>query len=263
MLEDVEFICKGGFGSEAEIDVELRRGFPGIGGSIHTYQALPVAFRKEFSRYHNVGHRLFLKHMIIKKLEDYFFKKGFYEYAHITRPLGSTELGYIYEWAFGSDVFPWYFGGEEGEIVPIELDDWRKFVEAFNSSGIDVKKDCTDPDNGSVSQNIIHQFPYGASLARPRLNRLWKRIDFGDKSIVINYARLLDYLKENEVDIRENLKVGRYDMIELSCEYLIKGSQIEPIKLGELNVLIRDYRLSTLSHLNTRGVESVQEVKVL
>jgi len=263
MLNDVEFICKGGFGSEAEIDVELRRSFPGIGGNIRTYQALPVAFRKEFSKSVNIGHKLFLKHTIIKKLEDYFFKKGFYQYAHITRPLGSSQVGYIYEWAFGSDVFPWYYTDEGGESIPVELDDWRNFVEAFSEAGIDLQKDCTDPDNGRVSQNIIHQFPFGASFSQPKLNRLWKRIDFGDKSVVINYDRLLSYLDRNEVDIRENLRVGRFDMVKLACKYLMYGEQMDPRELGELTVLVRDYRISTLSHLNTRGVEGAQEVKLL
>ncbi len=262
MLEDVEFICRGGFGSEAEIDVELRRSFPGIGGNIRTYQALPVAFRREFNRSANVGHRLFLKHTIIKKLEDYFFKKGFYLYAHITRPLGSTGEGYIYEWAFGSDVFPWYVVDESGDSVSVELEDWRSFVEAFNEAGIDFQKDCTDPDNARVSQNIIHQFPFGVDSNKPVLNRLWKRIDFGDKSVVMDYDRLLLYLERNEADMRENLKVGRYEMIKLSCNYLMYGERMDPRGLGELDVLVRDYRISTLSHLNTRGVEGAQDIRL-
>jgi len=260
---DVEFICKGGFGSEADIDVELRRFFPGIGGDIRTYQALIVAFRKEFSKTFNVGHRLFLKHTIIKKLEDYFFKKGFYQYAHITRPLGSTQEGYIYEWAFGSDVFPWYLVNESYENVSVELEDWSNFIASFNDAGINLQKDCTNPDDGRISQNIIHQFPYGVNSHRSKLNRLWKRIDFGDKSITIDYNRLFAYLETNEVDIKENLRIGRYDMILLACKYLIDGERMGPKDLGELNVLIRDYRLSTLAHLNTRGVESSHDVRLL
>ncbi len=260
---DVEFICKGGFGSEADIDVELRRFFPGIGGGIRTYQALLVAFRKEFSRTFNVGHRLFLRHTIIKKLEDYFFKKGFYQYAHITRPLGSSQEGYIYEWAFGSDVFPWYVVNESYENVSVELEDWGNFIVAFNEAGINLQKDCTNPDDGRVSQNIIHQFPYGVDSHRSKLNRLWKRIDFGDKSINFDYSRLVEYLEKNEVDMKENLRVGRYDMIVLSCKYLMNGEHMDPEDLGELNILVRDYRLSTLAHLNTRGVESSQDVRLL
>jgi len=41
--EGVEFIHEGGEGSEARVDVELRTRFPGIGGTIDTYQGIAVA----------------------------------------------------------------------------------------------------------------------------------------------------------------------------------------------------------------------------
>jgi hypothetical protein len=61
----------------------------------------------------------------------------------------------------------------------------------------------------------------GASASQPILNRLWKRIDFGPKSIRLDYERLLNYLLKNEKDIKETLKVGRYDMIMAACKYLL------------------------------------------
>jgi hypothetical protein len=96
-LKGVEFIHKEGTGSEARADVELRTKFPRIGGTIDTYQGTAVARRNEFNTAPNVDHEMFLRHTLIKKLEDYFFKKGHYRYAHVTRPLGSTERAYIYE----------------------------------------------------------------------------------------------------------------------------------------------------------------------
>lgn len=79
----IEFICSGGSGSEAEIYIELRSVFPGIGDLIRTFQAIAVAHRKEYNQTINIGNRMFLKHTIIKKLEDYFFRKGVYRYAHV------------------------------------------------------------------------------------------------------------------------------------------------------------------------------------
>ncbi|MCD6300354.1 MAG: hypothetical protein J7L78_04230, partial [Dehalococcoidales bacterium] len=67
---ETEYICEGGFGDEAHIDVQLRREYPGIGGVILTYQALAVASRKEYSCSPQCGHKMFYKHTIIKKLED-------------------------------------------------------------------------------------------------------------------------------------------------------------------------------------------------
>jgi hypothetical protein len=203
-----------------------------------------------------------LKHAIIKKLEDFFFRRGVYRYAHVTRPLGITEKGYIYEWAFGTDSFPWY-NSENGEWVSVHLDDWNEFAAAFYKAGIDLQSDCTTPDDGRISQNIIHQFPYFAESSFPGLNRLWKRIDFGDRSIKINYDKLLRYLSEHKDEIRDILKIGRYDLMVLACKYLQEGDDMDPVERGKMDVLALDYRFSTLNHLNTRGVGSTGDVKII
>jgi hypothetical protein len=252
--EGVEFIHEGGIGSEARVDVELRTRFPGIGGTIDTYQAIAVARRKEFSKAPKVGHEMFLRHTLIKKLEDYFFKKGYYKYAHVTRPLGSTDRTYIYEWAFGRDGFPWSYLNDTGDSVYVRLDDWNAFNSIFLEAGVDLQSDCANPDNGALSQNIVHQLHLGANASQPVLNRLWKRIDFGPRSIKLDYERLFNYLRKNEEDIRETLRVGRYDMMMMACKYLVKGGSVTAKEHEKLNMLIFDYRLSTLAFLNARGV---------
>lgn len=249
----VRYIARGGQGSEAQIDIELRTEFPGIGGTICTDQAIPTALRKGYHPSPNMGHREFLRHTIVKKLEDYFFIKGKYGYAHITRPLGSMSDAYLYEWAFGLDSFPWYYADTNGE-VPVNIDEWGKFLDTFNSVGIDMQTDCTDPDDGRISKNIVHQL-IGAHGLRPELNCLWKRIDFGERSIKTDYGKLVQFLHDNEGDLRGTLRHGRYELIRLACEYLIEESEMDPRDLGRLEVLTIDYRLSTLRHLNAKGVE--------
>ena len=252
--EGVEFIHEGGIGSEARVDVELRTRFPGIGGTIDTYQAIAVARRNEFSKAPKIGHEMFLRHTLIKKLEDYFFKKGYYKYAHVTRPLGSTDRTYIYEWAFGRDGFPWSYLNETGDSVYVRLDDWNAFSSIFLEAGVDLQSDCANPDNGALSQNIVHQLHLGANASQPVLNRLWKRIDFGPRSIKLDYERLFNYLRKNEQDIRETLRVGRYDMMMMACKYFVKAGSVTAKEHEKLNMLILDYRLSTLAFLNARGV---------
>jgi len=252
--EGAEFIHEGGIGSEARVDVELRSRFPGIGGTIDTYQGIAVARRNEFSKAPNIGHEMFLRHMLIKKLEDYFFKKGFYRYAHVTRPLGSTDRSYIYEWAFGRDGFPWSYLNETGDSILVRLDDWDAFNAIFLEAGVDLQSDCTNPDNGALSQNIVHQLHLGANASRPILNRLWKRIDFGPRSIRLDYEKLLGYLREHETDIRETLRVGRYDMMILACGHLLNSEAMNRKEHGRLNMHVLDYRFSTLAFLNARGV---------
>jgi hypothetical protein len=259
----VEFIREGGVGSEARVDVELRTKFPGIGGTIDTYQGIAVARRNEFSTAPAIGHEMFLRHTLIKKLEDYFFKKGRYKYAHVTRPLGSTDRAYVYEWAFGRDGFPWSYLNETGYSVSIQLDDWNSFNGIFLEAGIDLESDCTNPDNGAISQNVVHQLHFGTNASQPILNRLWKRIDFGPRSIRLDYEKLVEYLQKNENEIKETLRVGRFDMMMLASKYLLRRGEIEPKERERLTMLVLDYRLSTLAYLNARGVgdESTREIR--
>ena len=94
--EEVLYVCEGGSGDEANITVQLRTKFPGIGGAIFTYQALPVAFRTDFDYSPQCGHRIFYKHAVIKKLEEkmrkgQFTLEDFLEQLRQMKKLGSLE----------------------------------------------------------------------------------------------------------------------------------------------------------------------------
>jgi hypothetical protein len=157
--EGVEFIYEGGTGGEAHVDVELRTRFPGIGGTIDTYQAIAVAHRNEFSVAPGIGHEMFLRHTLIKKLEDYFFKKGLYKYAHVTRPLGSTDRAYTYEWAFGRDGFPWSYLSETGDLIDVRLDDWDSFGSIFHSSPMRVQIPTPAPRDPHIHNQAVFDTP--------------------------------------------------------------------------------------------------------
>jgi hypothetical protein len=204
---------------------------------------------------------MFFRHAVIKKLEDYFFKIGLCGYAHVTRPLGSTEESYIYEWAFGIDGFPWEYVELEGEKIHIHLDEWDQFVAAFSAAGIDMSMDCTDPDDGRISKNIVHQLAK-PHVYQPRLNRIWKRVDFGERSARFDYDKLSKYLADNQEDLRMALKAGRFEFLQLASMYLDPTHIISERDLGRLEQLTLEYRISTLSHLNTRGVEGSPEIQL-
>ena len=193
----IEFICEGGSGSEANVKVELRTVFAGIGGTIITNEGVATALREEYNITPKSGHKMFLRHTIIKKLEDYFYRKGAYMFAHIPRPLGSiSKVGekpyeaYIYEWAFGSESFPWENVDSKGKRNLIKLNDWDNFVTSFSSVGINMELDCTDPMDGRISQNIIHQYPKPIADGL-EMSLLWKRIDFGPMSLNIDFKMLV------------------------------------------------------------------------
>ena len=259
--EEVLYVCEGGSGDEANITVQLRTKFPGIGGVVFTYQALPVAFRTDFDYSPQCGHKTFYKHAVIKKLEDYFFMKGVYRYPHVTRPLGSTDDSYIYEWAFGADGFPWEYVETDGTRIYLDLEEWDQFISAFQQAGIDLSVDCSDPNDGRISKNIIHQLCMQTTNLRS-LNRIWKRVDFGERSIRFNYEKLERYLADNKHELGANLSPGRLEMLHLACQYLSPAHDIKERDLGKLEQLTLDYRTSTLAHLNTRGVEASPEISL-
>ncbi|MFX1512850.1 MAG: hypothetical protein ACFFCQ_09710 [Promethearchaeota archaeon] len=246
-----------GLGSEAKIKIELRTEFPGIGGTIITNQGVATALREELNPWPRSGHKMFLRHMIIKKLDDFFFRTGVYLFAHVARPLGSISIldkkyeASLYEWAFGIDNFSWEYVDKDGNVVPTILHDWSNFVNNFDQAGIDLGMDCTDSDDGRISQNIIHQYPPGTN--QRELCSLWKRIDFGFRSIKIDFEKLTEFLHLREKELRTVLRSDRYDMLLLAVEYLTKEDEMREVNIGRMDALIGTYRYSTLQHYASVG----------
>jgi len=258
----IEFICEGGSGSEANVKVELRTIFAGIGGTILTNEGVATALREEYSPTPKAGHKMFLRHTIIKKLEDYFYRKGAYMFAHIPRPLGSISKtneeiyeAYMYEWAFGSESFPWECVDKKGTRALVKLRDWERFVKSFNSAGINMELDCTDPNDGRISQNIIHQYPKPIEDGI-EMSLLWKRIDFGPMSLNIDFEKLTKYIIDNRNDFIDVLRSERYEMMRLSVEYLTNGKNMKELDIGRLDALIGEYRRSSLRHYIVKNLNS-------
>ncbi len=250
----IEFISEGGFGSEANIRLELRTEFPGIGGTIITREGVASALREEFNRFPKAGHCMFLRHTIIKKLEDHFYRTGVYKFAHIPRPLGSISRtgehpyeAYIYEWAFGTEGFPWYRVDRYGNAIVVRLRDWDKFVANFDQTGIYLGRDCTTSEDARISQNIIHQYPKPIGDGS-EMSSLWKRIDFGFASITIDFERLSRFLHDNREALIKTLRSERYEMVLLAVQYLTDRDSMKEIDIGRLEVLIGEYRRSSLTH---------------
>lgn len=240
-------------GDEAEVCRVLMDFFPGIGGNIRTRRAISVAIRQEKSYATGQGRMVFARHAIFKKLEDFFLEREQYHFPHIPRPFGSgtivTEHGlremHCYEWSPGSDGFCWVYADAESAKEPIILDEWNEFVSSFAAAGIDLKYDCADPDDGRVSKNIVHEV--GVIGNPSRLNRMWQRIDFGSRSVIVSYDQLKMFLKDSRIDLLSVLGFDRVEMLELFVNMLADGG-ISDYDLGRLEVLARSFRSSTLRH---------------
>lgn len=249
----VEPIREAGAGSEARIIMELRTRFPGLGGTIVTQEGVASALRIEYNQAPFVGHEMFIRHLVAKKLDDFFYRSGVYVFAHVPRVLGSFSGGerepreaYLYEWAFGRDGFSWL---QPGGNDPVILRDWNPFVEHFASAGVDLGYDTTDADDARVSQNVVHQYP--ESLQSGEMCSLWKRIDFGFSSIRIDLDRLSAYVRDRKTQLTATLRYERYEMLRLAVAYLRHRKYKEFIThydLGRLEQLICDFRRSSLSH---------------
>ena len=244
-------IGEGGFGSEAVITVELRNEFPSLDGVITAQKAVVSARRQEKNANRDTGHLMFLKHIVFKKLDDYFRSIGRYEFAHISRPLGSQDNGvYFYEWVFGMEGFPWSHIGDNGASEPTVLSEWKEFVESFISAGIDLERDSVDSDS-EISKNIIHEL-YHSNDVWTGLNCLWKRIDFGSQSVRVNWYEVSGYLQDNEEDLRMVWGENRLAMVGIIVCYLKNREEGYPVSFFDeamFNSLLREYRVSTVQHL--------------
>ena len=252
----------GAGGETREVKLLLMRDFPGIGGAIPIDQSLLSVYRVELSSTGEEGHRRYLIHSILKKLDDYFLMLGEYEYPHIARPLGSTADACMYEYLHGSEGFSWYvpmMGIEKVDDILVELADWNTFTQLYRAAGINIGKDITDSESAYVSKNIIHMFSkIDESGTVPRLNELWGRIDFGPDGVGIDYDKFKAYLSDNEGSLRRVLDVRgeRFDMLRLASCYLEDPKRISErdknMPQGDIERLIElahDFRTSTLRHL--------------
>ena len=257
----IEYVREGGCGGEAAVTVYLLNKLPGIGGTIRTHEGVVTAVRAEHNPAPGSGHLMYLRHMLIKKLEDYFFRERVYKYAHIPRPLGSISRqgaqpfeACLYEWAFGGEGFPWVVSEYGGEKLPVRLRDWNQFVDHFHKVGIDLGADVSESDDANVSKNIIHQFPTDYPHDGD-LNPIWKRIDFGPASAPMDYEKIMRFLVDNRGSLIDVLRGERYRMMVLATKYLDWSTRgkLSDYEYGALETLIGYYRLASLHHHISRG----------
>jgi len=279
----IETICEGGIGGCAKVYIQLRNIFPGMGGTITTEQDFVVAYRvpldsniteskENCDKHYKLNLKtnssrealnVFLRHTLIKKFDDYFFRKGSYKYAHIPRPLGSTdEGGYIYEWAHGSEGFSSeYFDENYGRIVPVDIDEWNVVAKDFNNVGISIFHDTADAHDGRYTKNLIVQEP-GIPVYPRIITKLWKRIDFGSESLPIDFNTLENFIKDSKKDLIRFIKPERVKMIKLIVEYLKNHETPESFKsFYILKQLIKSFRVATASHMGIQGIKSFKELK--
>jgi len=272
--EIVEFICEGGFGGEARIRVELRTIFPGLGGTIKTAEGVASAFRMEKKPFSKKGHLTFLRHMIAKKLDDFFFRTGKYMYSHVPRPFGSFSKiagtpceqpceescpslleqpceAYLYEWVFGTDCYSveelWRDDDGEYRYYNILSLDNFECSNCFNSAGININQDSTTVEDARISKNIVQEHNVLIGKKSDERSPFWKRIDFGMDSFHFDWKKLNQFLSEKRPRLVRELRAERYEMLLLAVKFLTEREKITDREIGFLEALIGDYRRESMT----------------
>ncbi|MDI6860984.1 MAG: hypothetical protein QMD25_03090 [Caldisericia bacterium] len=264
MDEKVQRITEIGHGGEATVYLELRRSFPFFEKNFYTkrdfltsYRVLhkgdiiskELLFKKSFSE--------FLRHLIAKKLDDYFLRKELYKFPHIPRLLGFDTFGYYYEFVWGLEgYYPLYFDEELFTYLPVKLLDEDEARRCFHEAGIYIFQDIVEPTSNYV-KNLIIEEPE-ISILPNVISNLWKRIDFGVKSIKFDYFKINDYFKRNKKDLIKFLGKKRFSLINLANLYLILNGDEKKFNqknFNKLKKLIEPFLKSTLDHM-----EVIEEV---
>lgn len=270
----VEYICDGGIGGEAHILVELRTIFPGLGGTIKTAEGVASAFRVENNPSPKKGHHMFLRHMIAKKLDDFFFRTGKYMYSHVPRPFGSfsklagtsceqlckescpTPLeqpceAYLYEWVFGTDCYPVeeFRCDDDGEYRyhAIRTLDFFECSTCFNSVGINIQQDSTTSEDARIGQNIVQEHDLVLGEDQDIRSPFWKRIDFGENSFRFDWEKLNQLLSDQRPRLVSVLRTERYEMLLLAMKFLTEREKITDREIGFLEALLGDYRRESMT----------------
>ena len=257
-VDNFEEICEIGHGGEATVYIHLRRVFPFFEKMFITKRDFVVSYRVLHKANISSNELLikrsfseFLRHLIAKKFDDYFLRKGHYKYPHIPRLLGFDINGYYYEFVYGLEgYYPLYFDDTNMNWNPVALNDERISSSLYHEVGIYLFQDIVEPTSNYV-KNLIIEEPY-ISLMPENISSLWKRIDFGVKSIKFDYEKTKKYIEKNEKELNEVLTNDRVEMLLIAIDYLIKDGNSKTFgekKFNRLKYLIELFLKSTLEHM--------------
>ena len=267
----IETICCGGYGGSAEVHIQIRNIFPGLGGVIRTEQDFVAACRiprgTDLAKINNPDSditfenlenkatlsslNVYFRHTLIKKLDDYFFRTGKYRFSHIPRPLGSDIDGiYYYEWVFGDEGFyPQYYDEYYKRWFPVKVDEWNIASGCFNEAGVGIFDDTVEND-GYYIKNVVMLEPK-VSDSEESLTKLWKRIDFGSESLHIDFSKFEKFIIDNKNNLEKILTSERVEMMLLILEFLMNGHTPKTFnKMKKMSELVFDYRKSTTRHMS-------------
>lgn len=231
MISEWEYLDCGGEAVAYRGIIDLEKATRGV---LRYPEKLEVVYR--ISSNNAESSYAFVRNLAAALLDVYFSSSGRYEHRHIPSPISllenveTSEDGYVYQYISGNEGFPWNFalpGDYAGRQT--NLGEWITFCNAFNTTGIGVDSDVTDPDD-ETSKNII-LVPYDLSkfIETGRLPPNWARIDFGYNSCPFSPRKLNEFVQKHEKELKEKLGsmknvlklISQSRLLELNIENIV------------------------------------------
>ncbi|MDD5691463.1 MAG: hypothetical protein PHC37_07210, partial [Candidatus Omnitrophica bacterium] len=164
------------------------------------------------------GFDMFLRHIILKILDNYFLKKRIYTVEHIPLPLGYFRDRYYYVFAEGSEGWPTVLIDKDSDYrkTPVMMEELHLVKERLYSWGFDIW-DIVDAD-GEDGKNIIHK---GWDISRLyenfQLSKDWVLIDLD--GLVFRGKRFFQSVGEAREGLKRNLG-WQYELLVLAGGYI-------------------------------------------
>lgn len=133
---------------------------------------------------------LWKRHYLCYQIDGYFREQGCYVQPHITEPIGVLRGGYYYYYASGNEGFSWEEMDEDYIWRPIKLEEWNIVVSCYSAVGIALGYDTCEAFDGRIGKNVVAE---GRPIAAGHLPATWHRIDFGPRSLPIDWQRLEEF----------------------------------------------------------------------
>jgi 6-phosphofructokinase/ubiquinone/menaquinone biosynthesis C-methylase UbiE/poly-beta-hydroxyalkanoate depolymerase/phosphoglycolate phosphatase-like HAD superfamily hydrolase/DNA-directed RNA polymerase specialized sigma subunit len=165
------------------------------------------------------GLDMFLRHVILKIMDDYFLKEGIYTVNHISLPLGYFKNSYYYLFTEGSEGWPTVLIDMNSPVyskTPVMMEEYHAFKGYLYCWGFDIW-DIVDSD-GDGGKNIIHRDWNISRLYETfQLSKDWVLIDLD--GLTFNKEKFFQSAGKIKGESKRHLD-WQYELLMLAAGYI-------------------------------------------
>ncbi|MEI6831245.1 MAG: 6-phosphofructokinase, partial [Candidatus Omnitrophota bacterium] len=165
------------------------------------------------------GLDMFLRHVILRIMDDYFLKEKIYTVNHIPLPLGYFGNQYYYVFVEGSEGWPTVLidlDSPDYRKASVMMEEYHVFKGQLYSWGFDIW-DIVETD-GDAGQNIIHRgWDISQLYETFQLSKDWVLIDLD--GLAFNKEKFFQAVKEIKGELKRDLD-WQYELLMLAAGYI-------------------------------------------